>query len=168
MWRCMSLISNIHSRDLFSSICGPLIDTESLLSVPLFYGECPVVCCLQPWCAGTYQTTPFLGKIMLVCSVCWFLWCKCSHSGQFQAASMTVTWQEMHTVGSHETAAAAKLLQSCLTLCVRPCRRQPTRLLCPWDSLGKNTEVGCHFLLPCMQETGSWPWHLHCWPCTYF
>ena len=26
-------------------------------------------------------------------------------------------------------------------------RRQPTRLLCPWDSQGKNTGVGCHFLL---------------------
>ena len=25
--------------------------------------------------------------------------------------------------------------------------RQPTRLLCPWDSPGKNTGVGCHFLL---------------------
>ena len=24
---------------------------------------------------------------------------------------------------------------------------QPARLLCPWDSPGKNTEVGCHFLL---------------------
>ena len=24
---------------------------------------------------------------------------------------------------------------------------QPTRLLCPWDSLGKNTRVGCHALL---------------------
>jgi len=29
---------------------------------------------------------------------------------------------------------------------VRPPRRQPTRLLCPWDSPGKNTGVGCHFL----------------------
>ena len=45
-------------------------------------------------------------------------------------------------------AAAAKLLQSCTT--VRPHRRQPTRLLCPWDSPGKNTGVGCHFLLQCM------------------
>ena len=27
---------------------------------------------------------------------------------------------------------------------VRPHRRQPTRLLCPWDSPGKNTGVGCH------------------------
>src|SRR5574341_577982 len=29
---------------------------------------------------------------------------------------------------------------------VRPHRRQPTRLPCPWDSPGKNTGVGCHFL----------------------
>ena len=28
-----------------------------------------------------------------------------------------------------------------------PHRRQPTRLPCPWDSPGKNTGVGCHFLL---------------------
>ena len=31
-----------------------------------------------------------------------------------------------------------------------PHRHQPTRLSCPWDSPGKNTEVGCHFLLQCM------------------
>ena len=30
---------------------------------------------------------------------------------------------------------------------VRPHRRQPTRLLRPCDSPGKNTGVGCHFLL---------------------
>ena len=34
---------------------------------------------------------------------------------------------------------------------VRPHRRQPTRLPCPWDSQGKNTGVGCHFLLQCMK-----------------
>ena len=34
---------------------------------------------------------------------------------------------------------------------VRPHGRQPTRLLCPWDSPGKNTGVGCHFLLQCMK-----------------
>ena len=28
-----------------------------------------------------------------------------------------------------------------------PCGLQPTRLLCPWDSPGKNTGVGCHALL---------------------
>jgi len=30
---------------------------------------------------------------------------------------------------------------------VRPHRWQPTRLPHPWDSPGKNTGVGCHFLL---------------------
>ena len=32
---------------------------------------------------------------------------------------------------------------------VRPHRQQPTRLPRPWDSPGKNTGVGCHFLLQC-------------------
>ena len=35
---------------------------------------------------------------------------------------------------------------------VRPHRRQPTRLPCPWDSPGKNTGAGCHFLLQCMKS----------------
>ena len=34
---------------------------------------------------------------------------------------------------------------------MRPHRRQPTRLPHPWDSPGKNTGVGCHFLLQCMK-----------------
>ena len=34
---------------------------------------------------------------------------------------------------------------------VRPHRRQPTRFPQPWDSPGKNTGVGCHFLLQCMK-----------------
>ena len=34
---------------------------------------------------------------------------------------------------------------------VRPHRQQPTRLPRPWDSPGKNTGVGCHFLLQYMK-----------------
>ena len=34
---------------------------------------------------------------------------------------------------------------------VQPHRRQPTRLPHSWDSPGKNTGVGCHFLLQCMK-----------------
>ena len=34
---------------------------------------------------------------------------------------------------------------------VRPHRRQPTRLPHSWDSPGKNTGVGYHFLLQCMK-----------------
>ena len=60
-------------------------------------------------------------------------------------------------VYSISAAAAAKSRQSCPTLCdpvsdsVWPHRWQPTRLPHPWDSPGKNTGVGCHFLLHCMK-----------------
>ena len=40
---------------------------------------------------------------------------------------------------------ALKRKKSCPTL--RPHGLQPARLLCPWDSPGKNTGVGCHALL---------------------
>ena len=56
----------------------------------------------------------------------------------------TLEWVAIYSV-----AAAANSLQSCPT--VRPHRRQPTRLPRPWDSPGKNTGVGCHFLLQCMK-----------------
>ena len=49
----------------------------------------------------------------------------------------------------YAAAAAAKSLQSRPTL--QPHRRQPTRPRHPWDSPGKNTGVGCHFLLQCMK-----------------
>ena len=48
-------------------------------------------------------------------------------------------------------AAAAKSLQSCLTVCDPIDGRQPTRLPHPWDSPGRSTGVGCHFLLQCMK-----------------
>ena len=38
------------------------------------------------------------------------------------------------------------VVQSCPTLS-RPRGLWPTRLLCPWDSPGKNTGVGCHVFL---------------------
>ena len=46
-------------------------------------------------------------------------------------------------------AAAAKSLQLCPTLC-NPIDSSPPGS-CPWDSLGKNTGVGCHFLLQCVK-----------------
>ena len=46
---------------------------------------------------------------------------------------------------------------------MRPHRRQPTRLLHSWDSPGKNTGVGCHFLLQGIFPTqGSNPGLPHC------
>ena len=46
-------------------------------------------------------------------------------------------------------AATAKSLQSCPTLC-DPIDGSPPGSR-PWDSPGKNTGVGCHFLLQCMK-----------------
>ena len=46
------------------------------------------------------------------------------------------------------------LLLSCFSrvrLCATPQMAKPTRLRRPWDSPGKNTGVGCHFLLQCMK-----------------
>ena len=48
-----------------------------------------------------------------------------------------------------DNSIAAKSLQSCLTL--QPHRRQPTRLPRSWDYPGKDTGVGCHYLLQCMK-----------------
>ena len=84
---------------------------------------------------------------------------------------MPITSNEVNQPPSHHTLALA-LLQTaifyywhhqgphcCCCCCVasvvsssvRPQRRQPTRLPHPWDSPGKNTGVGCHFLLQCMK-----------------
>ena len=38
---------------------------------------------------------------------------------------------------------------------LRPHGLQPARLLCPWDSPGKNTGVGCHFLLQLIPLSGQ-------------
>ena len=51
---------------------------------------------------------------------------------------------------SDAAAAAAKSLQSCPTLC-DPIDGSPPGPPRPWDSPGKNTGVGCHFLLQCMK-----------------
>ena len=50
-----------------------------------------------------------------------------------------------------DAASAAAKSASVMSDSVRPHRRQTTRLLRPWDSPGKNTGMGCHFLLQCMK-----------------
>ena len=55
-------------------------------------------------------------------------------------ASSSLAFHMMYSAA----AAAVKLLQ-------RPHRQQPIRFPHPWDSPGKNTGVGCYFLLQCMK-----------------
>ena len=65
----------------------------------------------------------------------------------------------------NKAALKVKVLvtQSCLTLCDLMDCSPPTRLLCLWDSLGKNTGVGCHSLLWGIVLTqGSNSGLLHC------
>ena len=54
-----------------------------------------------------------------------------------------ITWKHIHCCCCWVTSVVSGS--------VRPQRRQPTRMLCSWDSPGKNTGVGCHFLLQCME-----------------
>ena len=56
-----------------------------------------------------------------------------------------------HQLNGHAAAAAtaAKSLQSCPSLCCPIDGSSPGSR--PWDSPGKNTGVGCHFLLQCMK-----------------
>ena len=50
-----------------------------------------------------------------------------------------------------ETTSNLSTLLIQVFLSIRPHWRKPTRLPCPWDSPGKNTGVGCHFLFQCMK-----------------
>ena len=48
---------------------------------------------------------------------------------------------------SHREWVCACSVASVMSDSLWPYGLQPTRLLCSWDSPGKNTGVGCHFLL---------------------
>ena len=52
---------------------------------------------------------------------------------------------------SSSSSSSSNQVASVVSNSVRPRRRQPTRLPRLWDSPGKNTGVGCHFLLQCMK-----------------
>ena len=65
--------------------------------------------------------------------------------------------QYLHTTCAHllnklnDLCCCCSSVVSVVSDSVRPHRRQPTRLLCPWDSPGNNTGVVCHFLLQFMK-----------------
>ena len=50
-------------------------------------------------------------------------------------------------VGTSARAAAVKSFGGGLVAKFCPTLRTHARLLCPWDSISKNTGPGCHFLL---------------------
>ena len=62
-----------------------------------------------------------------------------------------ILYQLSYQGSLYPLAATAAAVASVVSDSVRPHRRQPIRLPRPWDSPGKNTGVGCHFLLQCMK-----------------
>ena len=83
------------------------------------------------------------------------------HRNRNKKGLMTELWEALYGRGNspffkcpHELSLERRLLgtrvcvqsQSCLTLC-DPVITKWSRLLCPWDLPGRNTGVGCHFLL---------------------
>ena len=59
----------------------------------------------------------------------------------------------LHYYGTKATSTSlpATAVTSLVSDSVQPHRQQPIRLPRPWDPPGKNTAVGCHFLLQCMK-----------------
>ena len=81
----------------------------------------------------------------------WLIRCLLFHLGSLELFEKSLAFVSFHLtyIVRCSAAAAAKSLPSCPT--VWPHRWQPTRLLRPWDSPGKSTGVGCHFLLQRMK-----------------
>ena len=85
------------------------------------------------------------------------------HLGKGMGQSLLACTQESHVPHCTEVKCVSP---SVVSEPLQPWGLQPARLLCPWDSPGKNTGVGCHFLLQrIFQIQGSNP-HLeglqHC------
>ena len=115
----------------------PLLMTSSPIGFLAVVGMCQA-----PWprdlCSGC--------SLCLACSLCrrWPL--RCSNVTFWTSFSLTILFcNQGFTLVLYILCMHAKSLQSCLT--VQPYGQQPTRLLCPRESLGKNIGVGCHFLL---------------------
>ena len=61
-------------------------------------------------------------------------------------------WEVQHNCPrGHVNVHCCCQVASVMSDSVQPHRRQPTRLPRPWDSPGKNTGVGCHFLFQCVK-----------------
>ena len=80
-----------------------------------------------------------------------------------QILSVEVPRQNSQGDSLHEIMHCAALSRSVMSDSLLSHGLQPTRLLCPWDSPGKNTGVGCHALLQGIFPTqGSNPDFPHC------
>ena len=109
----------------------------------------PAQCAFHPFCTlpSFPKRCPQATSLLLLRGVC----CKCHlsrdlHFSYVLQSPLCITIPPGNSfLGINNfVLCCAKLLQSCPTLCNSV---EPTRLLCPWDSPGRNTGVGCHALL---------------------
>ena len=77
-------------------------------------------------------------------------WCATVH-GVAMSRTWLSNWTELNYIHTYIYICCCCQVASVMSDSVWPHRRQPTRLSCPWDSPGKNTGVGCHFLPQCMK-----------------
>ena len=79
------------------------------------------------------------------------------HSGSGLGPAL-LAGSALHTAEPHSGSFASVLCAcSVVSSSLWPCGLQPTELLCPWDSPGKNTIRGCHFLLQGLPDPGIKP-----------
>ena len=106
----------------------------------------PLICTQILWCIKSWVKLHIHrpGKS----SLCIIQWITCNIYNKLQGKRI---WKRICILYIYKNMLL--LLLSCFSRVrlLRPHRRQPTRLPRPWDSRGKNTGVGCHFLLQCMK-----------------
>ena len=84
-------------------------------------------------------------------------------SSELQTTNQSLDSSSVSSRGSLASFCYAVLSHSVPSNSLRPHGLQPARILCPWDSPGKNTGVGCQFHLQGIFPTqGSNPGFLHC------
>ena len=76
--------------------------------------------------------------------------------------NISLSFSCQYTSLSNFSLSLIRVLNHVMSDSVWPYRLQPARLLCPWDSPGKNTGAGCHFLLQGIFLTQESNPHLLC------
>ena len=120
-------------------------------------------------CSSIKQSYLYMGKTkcnqLLVSSTNWFsdktLWvcvCVCVFSENIPWFTIP-KWHLLIVWQPWKACCCCCCVAPVMSDSVWPNRRQPTKLPCLWDSPGKNTVVGCHFLLQCMKvKSEKWKW----------
>ena len=130
--------------------------------VILFYGWV-VVCCV--YIPPLYQLICLWVFRLLLCLGCYKqccceYWCACVFEFIFSGylPRSRIDGPQWNSV----CACSVLCTYSIVSHSLQPRGLQPTRLLCPWDSPGRNAGVGCQFLLQGIFPTqGSNPCLLH-------